>query len=333
MKKSLLALAVLGAFAGAASAQSSVTLYGIVDANVGKDVGSTDKRVGQGAGSRLGVRGVEDLGGGLGAVFQLEHRFDSGTGQTMGQVPSTMWNARAYVGLQGGFGKLLLGREYTASFWQQLFADPWGWDTVASTLTTGVTGGGIAGARLNNAITYSLAAGGFSLAAQVAESNTNGTVCNASLTDPAGPCPAGASASILKSDKKPYNLGVAYDIGGFSVGVGYENPGDADDKWTTVRASYKFGAVKLGGFYGKGTNAAAADVKAMMFTLTADVGAGQIRAAYGDRKVADTSNLKGFALGYHHNVSKRTVLYADYVNNSKAATEKNGYDVGIKHSF
>lgn len=320
MKKSLLALAVLGAFAGAASAQSSVTLYGIVDANLGKDVGSTDKRVGQGAQSRLGVRGVEDLGGGLGAVFQLEHRFDSSTGRQIGQTTNTMWNARSYVGLQGGFGKILLGREYTAAFWQQLFADPWGWDTVASTLTTGVTGGGIASARLNNAITYSLAAGGFSFAAQVAESNENGAV-------------TGVVTTVGRSDKKPYNMGASYDIGGFSVGVGYENPGDADDKWTTVRASYKFGAVKLGGFYGKGTNAAAADVKSLMFTLTADVGAGQIRAAYGDRKVADKSNLKGFALGYHHNVSKRTVLYADYVNNSKAATEKNGYDFGIKHSF
>ena len=75
MKKSLLALAVLGAFAGAAAAQSSITIFGIVDANVGKDIGSDDKRVGQGAQSRLGFRGVEDLGNGLRATFHFQTRF------------------------------------------------------------------------------------------------------------------------------------------------------------------------------------------------------------------------------------------------------------------
>ena len=75
MKKSLLAFAVLGAFAGAASAQSSVTLYGLIDANLGKDIGSSAKRMAQGASSRLGFRGAEDLGGGTSAIFQIEHRF------------------------------------------------------------------------------------------------------------------------------------------------------------------------------------------------------------------------------------------------------------------
>ncbi len=326
MKKSLLALAVLGAFAGAASAQSSVTLYGLVDANVGKDFGSADKRVGYGAVPRLGVRGVEDLGGGLGAIFQMEHRFDTGNGLIVGNTTNQMWNARAYVGLQGAFGKIQLGREYTQAFWQQLGADPWGWDTVASTLTAGWTGGGVAGLRLNNSITYSIAAAGFSFGAQIAESNENGGV-NAAKT------------GFDRAAKKPFNLGVAYDIGGLSVGVGYENPGDADDKWTTVRASYKFGAVKVGGFYGTGTQADADKVKSYMLTVTADVGAGQIRAAYGDRKVdpvgavGSASDMKGFALGYHHAVSKRTTLYVDYGNNSKLKTEKNAYDFGVKHAF
>ena len=64
MKKSLIALAALGAFAGAASAQSSVTLYGRVDLAVGKGVGTANKTINNGSGSRFGVRGVEDVGGG-----------------------------------------------------------------------------------------------------------------------------------------------------------------------------------------------------------------------------------------------------------------------------
>lgn len=368
MKKSLLALAVLGAFAGAASAQSSVTLYGLVDANVGKDFGSADKRVGYGAVPRLGVRGVEDLGGGLGAIFQMEHRFDSGNGLIVGQASTQnqMWNARAYVGLQGAFGKVQIGREYTQAFWQQLGADPWGWDTVASTLTSGWTGGGVAGVRLNNSITYSIAAAGFTFGAQIAETNENGpssascatTTGTVEGTNAFGVCKTAGSTKIAgtnalgKAQKKPFNLGAAYNIGGLSVGVGYENPGNEDDKWTTVRASYKFGAVNLGAFYGKGTTASTtkattptvvtpgSDVKSYMLTATADVGAGQIRAAYGDRKVAGTSNMKGFALGYHHAVSKRTTLYVDYANNSKQTLtgtttpgEKNAYDFGVKHAF
>ena len=70
MKKSLLALAVLGAFASAASAQSSVTMYGRVDLSVGKPIGTANKGLFNGSGSRLGMRGVEDLGGGLKGVCE-----------------------------------------------------------------------------------------------------------------------------------------------------------------------------------------------------------------------------------------------------------------------
>ncbi len=80
MKKSLLALAVLGAFAGAATAQSSVTMYGLIDLGVGKPAGTANKGMFQAAGSRLGMRGSEDLGGGLKGLFNIETRFDADTG-------------------------------------------------------------------------------------------------------------------------------------------------------------------------------------------------------------------------------------------------------------
>ena len=112
MKRSLLALAVLGAFAGAASAQSSVTLYGRVDLAAGKTFGSENHGIANGSGSRFGVRGVEDLGGGLSAIFNIETRFDADTGATQnmsvltagGATTNRFWSARSIVGLQGGFG-------------------------------------------------------------------------------------------------------------------------------------------------------------------------------------------------------------------------------------
>ena len=133
MKKTLIAVAVFGAYAGIASAQSSVTLYGVGDAVMERVEGAgTMHRISSGGlnGSRFGLRGVEDLGGGLKAVFQFESGFgiDDGT-QLQGiaaasatnvfvpltQTTSTtrLFGRQAFVGLQTGFGTVRLGRQYT----------------------------------------------------------------------------------------------------------------------------------------------------------------------------------------------------------------------------
>src|SRR5450830_1265970 len=126
MKKSLLALAVLGAFAGAAQAQSSVTIYGIIDTGVtytskaqtpagGTNTGSKFAvNSGNIQGSRIGFKGVEDLGGGLNAVFQLETGFTNDNGGLQGSdavTGSNLFRRKSVVGLNGGFGTVLLGRQ------------------------------------------------------------------------------------------------------------------------------------------------------------------------------------------------------------------------------
>ena len=127
MKKSLLALAVLGGFAGVASAQSSVTLYGTVDLNARyiKNDGSS-KRVSLSQdginSSQLGFRGVEDLGGGLKASFILLAGVNADTGSANNQF----WNRRATVSLSGGFGEVRLGRDYTPTFWNTTIFDAFG---------------------------------------------------------------------------------------------------------------------------------------------------------------------------------------------------------------
>ncbi|MBR8386865.1 porin [Burkholderia cenocepacia] len=115
MKKSLLALVALGAFAGAAHAQSSVTLYGIIDEGLlfnnnagGKHLYSMASGVMQG--SRFGLRGTEDLGGGLKAIFTLENGFDVNSGK-LGQG-GLMFGRQAYVGLSSRYGTVTLGRQY-----------------------------------------------------------------------------------------------------------------------------------------------------------------------------------------------------------------------------
>lgn len=157
MKKSLLALAVTGAFAVPAFAQSSVTLYGVIDAglnyvnNVG---GHADWAMSSGIvqGSRWGLKGSEDLGGGTKAIFQLENGFNVFNGK-LGQG-SREFGRQAYVGLTNDkFGTLTLGRQYDpvvdnaqpTTFngqWGALFSHPGDIDNTDN------------GFRVNNAVKY-----------------------------------------------------------------------------------------------------------------------------------------------------------------------------------
>ena len=115
MKKSLLALAALGTFAGVAHAQSSVTLYGIVDAGFAYNNNSGGHKLyetsaGNLQGDRWGLRGTEDLGGGLKALFVLENGFNAYSGK-LGQGGDE-FGRQAYVGLSSQFGTVTLGRQY-----------------------------------------------------------------------------------------------------------------------------------------------------------------------------------------------------------------------------
>jgi predicted porin len=341
MKKSLIAFAALATIAGAASAQSSVTLYGRVDLSINKGTGTNAKTMSNGSGSRFGVRGVEDLGGGMSAFFNLEHRFDADTGgsQNFGLNPASgptapvgasgtanrFWGGRSIVGLQGGFGKITLGREYTTAFLgSQLIADPWGWDTVVSGTPTGglnqqITGLAIARVRNDSSLTYNFSAAGFSLGAQIAE----------------------ASDTINSFQKKPFNFSVGYAAGPVALHLGYEKTGQvaaAAAKVLTFGGSFNLGAVKLGALIGKGTAADNGDHKSYLLTAVAPMGQGEFRASYGsltrDPVVgAKTDVAKGFAVGYHYALSKRTTLYTDFLRNTALATNKTGYDFGIKHNF
>ncbi|AIY43748.1 Outer membrane protein [Collimonas arenae] len=170
MKKSLIALAVLGAIAGAAQAQSSVTIYGIVDtgitytnkvstANAGPN-GTTSANGSKFAvnsgiiqGSRLGFKGVEDLGGGLKALFQLEAGFSNDTGALQSDKgSSTLFRRKSVVGLGGDFGSVLLGRQ------TDILDDVSQWTSVQD--FGGVTGSvghnldRLEGTRTNNSIRY-----------------------------------------------------------------------------------------------------------------------------------------------------------------------------------
>lgn len=305
MKKSLITAALLATLAAPTLAQQ-VTLYGRVDLSIAQRAGQPDNlELRNGSGSRFGVRGTEDLGGGLKAVFGIEHRFDADTGE----AASPFWGGKSVVGLSGGFGTVTLGRDDNPAVKMvQEAADPWAGDTVAG--NGNIYDGNIGSSRYSNAVTYRGKFGGFELGAQITEGDG--------------------------FDDRPLNLALAYKAGPLYAAVGYDNPGDADDQWTSVMARYDFSGWQLSGLYGTGTDRNDRDVDAWLVAMTARLGAGQLRASYGVRQnegVAD--DYKQFGLGYHHSLSKRTTVYADVVNVTPVASgrEKTGYDVGIRHNF
>jgi predicted porin len=318
MKKSLLALAVLGAFAGAASAQSSVTIYGKLNLEAGKAVGSEDKTMMDVAGSRLGFRGVEDLGGGLKATFGIEHRFSPQTGA----AAANFWNGYSTVGLQGNFGHVRIGRDYVVGFLMvQNQIDPFGGDTQAALRNVGMISNSIlrTGAgkiRYDSQIEWHFSAAGFNLAAQAAD----------------------ATAANGGTDNRAIAFAANYAAGPVFVGLAYENGADNDDKHLSLGARYNFGFATLSAGYSKGTNPGNADVKGYLIGANVPFGAGDFKIGYA---VSDNESAllpgkyKKVGVGYHYNLSKRTKVFADYakVGGTEAVGPKTGYDFGIQHNF
>lgn len=169
MKKSLLALAVMGAFTGAAQAQSAVTIYGSFDggvrhidnANAAGDSRTTMSSVGNYNNNRLGFRGVEDLGGGLNARFVLEAGWNTGTG-ALDNTASRLFQRTATVGLGGAWGGIDFGRQYSVAFKTIGGYDPFGYKYTGiiplATAAPGSTGNTLAAAGASTAVPAAIAA-------------------------------------------------------------------------------------------------------------------------------------------------------------------------------
>ena len=339
MKKSLVALAVLAGFAGAASAQSSVTLFGVIDvaARYTKANGNDTKQLTNdgSSSSRIGVRGVEDLGGGLKAGFWLEGALAADTGTA---DSSRFWGRRASVSLMGDFGEVRLGRGKTST---RLVVDDF--DVYSTTGLGDVTrtytllGSGIdTFNRADNLVQYFLPAdlggvyGSFDVAAG---EGTDG--------------------------KKSYGGRLGYKAGDLNVAGGYQTTDVQNSKFKqlSLGASYDFKVVKVSGLY---SQLKFGQRKQNVYTIGALVpvtASGSVTAQYTKAETNGTADAaavgvrgdaQGCSIGYQHNLSKRTALYttASIIDNDNsnfrvqnnavpavAGGKSGGIDVGIKHSF
>ena len=304
MKKSLIALAVLAA-SGTAFAQSSVTVYGKLDQGIKRGIGEAKTSMAQASGSRLGFRGTEDLGGGLKANFQIEHRFTPDDGV----AAATFWNGRSIVGVSGGFGQIDLGRDYTAAFWTQLAGDVFGWDGVANNGATTRAGHPVI-VRFANGITY-----------------TSPTFSGITLR---------ANSTIKEGTeaKSGTSFQLAYNNGPLNASVATETTA-ANAKYTGFGAAYNFGAARVNALIGTTESAAGVEGDSMVLGLTVPMGALSLKASYATLEVANVKTVQQLGLGARYALSKRTDLYTSYANNSKAAagTKKNGIEFGVHHNF
>ena len=300
MKKSLIALAVLGSVAGMAQAQSSVSVYGVVDAVLHKDKGVPAALTSGGvSGSRLGFKGTEDLGGGLKANFLIEHGFNVDTGK-MGKDGST-FNRQAYLGLSGGFGEFKMGNVYTAyddisgatnPVFDSVLAPTAVWASTGYTSNPG-----------NNLYFSTASMGGVS---------------------------AAFSTNVKEGGTGVSSVNVQYNGGPVYAGFGYQKEGDT--KFTRLNGSYDLGAAKLLAGYG---NVKAGSAKTTDLSFGADVPLGAnltLSAGYASSKADGAERASGLGLGVAYSLSKRTTVYGGFLDTKNAGPDTR-YGFGLKHTF
>lgn len=255
----LAALSVLAMAAGAACAQSSVTLYGVIDTgveritNIGGTGSSLTRMPGQAGGylpSRWGVRGAEDLGNGLKANFVLESGFSPDKGTNNTNQGGRLFGRSAWVGLSGGWGALSFGRQYTMYYWSLLDADPMG----PAIYGLGSLDAGIPGARSDNSIAYKGTWAGFTAGATYSfgrdnNGSTTGTppVAATCQGEVAGDYKACKEYSVLaKYDAPIWGVALAFDEQrGGTGGAGGLTNSSLTDRRRVANGYVKFGPAKV----------------------------------------------------------------------------------------
>jgi predicted porin len=352
MKKNLIALAVLAA-SGVASAQSNVTLYGLVDAYIGNQkingqsqtgVNLSSPAGGSGGGlntSRFGLKGSEELGGGLKANFVLEAGFDPSTGVAdnykspyTGTTSSAIFGRQSWVGLSGGFGEVRLGKMWTP-FDEVKGSSAAAFDANIFAPAANVWASNGYSDRPGNSVYYVTPSfGGVTAAAMYS---------------------FGENKTPTVSAGKIGAVNIAYAGGPIAAALSYQTEkatgSTTATQFTQLNASYDFGIVKLLGAYGRvkdGLNPYGfAVAKSNEYQIGLDFPVNSVLTLSGgyahskDTQYAGGPDItrKGLGLAGLYALSKRTNLYAgvqDSKQDGYATTSENKiriYAVGVRHTF
>lgn len=351
MKKTTIAVPLLCALAFPAFADEAMSIYGVIDMALVREAGGKDGALtrltsGVPMGSRLGFGGSEELGRGVKALFLLENGFQADTGE-VGQG-GTLFGRQAWVGLQGPFGSVLVGRQYTPQYATAVMADPFGSGYVADSKNLVATSGN-AFSRMDNTVKY------------LSPFKAQGVTVELA----AAPGEAGAAGGR--------QLGAALDwrAGALRLRLGHHDRDNgsagANGRNTLLGANYDAGIVTLYAAFGRnrGLNssvlrntanpfgrarapAASRDSVDRLIGLLLPFGPYALMASLidkDDRGEAD-QDARQYALGLRYALSRRTELYAVHsriVNRNGAgytvgnASESGSGDrassLGVRHSF
>lgn len=339
----------------AAHAQSGVQVYGVVDMYVGKkqlaSASGLSQTVADSGGmttSQWGMRGTEDLGGGLKASFEMSGFFRADTGDTGRFTNDAMFSRTTYVGLQGNWGLLRLGRITTPNFVSTIRLNPFG-DSVAlnpislhtyiggQPMDAAIASGGAAGisdSSFSNAVAYTSpnvagfvgalsygigeASGGANR--KVGYSLTYGSgpllvsLSGEDVNQPTLPAPPVVPAGNQKQGQSTWQLGASYDLGSVKLFAQHSRT-DID---LPASAERSFRTTQLG--------------------AAVPVGKGRVLASVAQTRKSETAlaNVRRttWALGYDHDLSKRTDVYAVFMKDSVTNLQRGTTLVaGIRHRF
>jgi len=336
MNRSIIVAAIAALGSTAALAQSSITIYGRLNMSVENQelTNATEDKIwaAQNSSSRIGFKGAEDLGGGLKAIFLIEHGFSPDTGK----ANATFWGRESWVGLEGGFGRVRLGNMGpTAGYFATAdYISMHNHDTGTSADQLYLYQGNV-----TNTIAWQTPNwAGFSGELQYGfkETGTKNTLVLAG-----------------NYDAGPLHLGAEYIDGADNYGGALGLTGNTEAKQWGLRALYEFGAFTAGAYYvSDKIEGAGTDLKRDSYRLSGmyTMGSSEFHLNWGtasEIKVGGTavagSDADQFTLGYNYNMSKRTKLYAFYTklsgDGANAYADINGFGVksafalGVRHNF
>lgn len=311
MKKLAIVLALLGATA-AASAQTSTTVYGVVDMGLSRDFGNNRTGLDSGlqSGSRLGFRGQEVLGNGTSAIFTLESGFTADNGRQAST--GTLFNRQAFIGLKNNtLGTIKLGHQITP-IWSALDSvDPFA-SGLAGDATRLMNDGG---KRMSNTVNYSHSIGGI-----------NGQV-------------AYGFGEVTGSSKEGRTLGLSADtkFGPVYTTVAYHSveAGGTRSHTTLLGATADVTqGVKVHGAFADNKGFGNVDTRDYLLGVSAKATSVDTLLGSVVRKNGDLGQATQYALGWQHNLSTRTNLYTSYgqTKYDAYATDKI-VNVGVRHRF
>ncbi len=300
MNKKLLTMAIAAAMVAPAVAMADTTIYGRVNTQlVHTDAGSDEWDVEDNA-SRFGVKGSEDLGNGMKAIFQYEWAVDSENDACIGGC-SDAPGRLAYVGLTGGFGTVAIGRQWTPYYGSV--------DKTDIMQTNTMNDHYVGPTRVGNALAY-------------VSPNFSGFTAKLALiiSDDTG-------AYTSEDGVDLYNLSLDYNNGPLSVGFSYLSNEDGDSEQWGIGAKYNFGNFALIGQYEENDDA---DVEAWGLGAEGYFGNNTVRMVIGEDD--DGTSYDNWALGFEHAFSKRTRVFVEY-EDSENTDDHERFSVGIRHDF